>query len=180
MRLHRLERATRALLACALLSLVPAAGIGGEQESDIGVNQALLENDVRLSELTWLAGTWTGEAHGTRMEEHWTLPHGGIILGLHRDVRNEGRAFFEYLRIESTAEGVFYQASPKGKPAVPFEMVEHSSTKAVFENPEHDYPQRITYRREGDVLIARIESITDENARVSEWRWERRREASSP
>ena len=42
----------------------------------------------------------------------------------------------------------------------------------IFENLEHDFPQRIIYRREGDRLIARIEGEVNGTLEVTEWAWE--------
>ncbi|UCF19382.1 MAG: hypothetical protein JSU87_15875 [Gemmatimonadota bacterium] len=39
-----------------------------------------------------------------------------------------------------------------------FRLAESSDKRAVFENPEHDYPKRITYRLDrGGSLVARID-----------------------
>ena len=43
----------------------------------------------------------------------------------------------------------------------------------VFENPEHDYPQRILYLRDGDELTARIEGTAGGVEKSSEWTWTR-------
>jgi hypothetical protein len=41
-----------------------------------------------VAELAWLAGSWSGETGGLAMEEHWTAPSGGALLGMHRDVKS--------------------------------------------------------------------------------------------
>jgi hypothetical protein len=92
------------------------------------------------------------------MEEHWTEPAGGILLGLHRDVKEGRTVLFEFLRIEETPDAVTYWASPKGRPATPFKLVEHAEKRVVFENKDHDFPQRILYWIDADgSLAARIE-----------------------
>ncbi|HVS02327.1 MAG TPA: DUF6265 family protein, partial [Thermoanaerobaculia bacterium] len=109
-----------------------------------------------LADLAWMTGSWEGTSGEVRMEEHWTAPAGGLMVGMHRDV-GEGRSFFEFLRLEETAAGITYLASPRGRPATPFPLVEVGEQRAVFANPEHDFPQRIVYWREGARLCARIE-----------------------
>ena len=89
-----------------------------------------------LEPVAFLAGTWTSEEAGVAMEEHWTTPAGGLMLGLHRDVAPGKPAFFEFLRIEATPKGIVYLASPKGAPATPFPLVESGGNRAVFENRE--------------------------------------------
>lgn len=45
----------------------------------------------------------------------------------------------------------------------------------LFENPKHDWPQRILYWREGeDTLAARAEGDQNGTSRAAEWRWTRR------
>jgi hypothetical protein len=121
-----------------------------------------------------MAGAWVGEQSGTKIEEHWLEPAGGLMLGLHRDVFPSGKAFFEYLRIEPGEKGPVYLASPRGEAATPFVLVESGPRRAVFSNPQHDYPQRILYWIEGDALHARIEGQTSAGPRSSEWVYRRR------
>ena len=60
---------------------------------------------------------------------------------------------FEYLRIVERDGSLVYIAQPGGKTATEFVLTEISPTRAVFENPRHDYPKRITYElsAEGDL-----------------------------
>ncbi|CAM2066121.1 DUF6265 domain-containing protein [Sulfidibacter corallicola] len=132
-----------------------------------------------MDRLGWLTGHWRGEAGGIVMEEWWTAPGGQLLLGLHRDSKpaKEGAAppkgFFEYLRIEGGANGIHYLASPMGREPTPFKLVRLDGEKqvAVFENPGHDYPQRIVYERQGDALVARIETI--EGTKRRQWQYRR-------
>lgn len=127
-----------------------------------------------LERLSWMVGSWAGTDGGVEMEEHWISPKAGLMLGVHRDVFPSGRAFFEFLRIEAGEDGVIYWASPRGREATPFRLIERAPGRVVFENPEHDWPQRILYWRDGDdALVARAEGEQDGQARAAEWRWTR-------
>jgi hypothetical protein len=127
-----------------------------------------------VERLSWLAGTWSGESGGMRMEEHWMEPRGGMMLGLHRDLLPGGKLFFEYLRIETTEQGIAYVASPRGGRSTRFPLLEMTERRVVFENPDHDFPQRIAYElREAGRLCARIEGEQDGKSKASEWCWER-------
>jgi Domain of unknown function (DUF6265) len=98
--------------------------------------------------------------------------------GLRRfDDRNEpdggeGKSvFFEYLRIESRGSDIYYVAHPKARtPGTDFKLTRLTRQEAVFENPAHDFPKRIIYRKSGDgKLSARIEGdgTEKENRRIS-------------
>ena len=93
------------------------------------------------------------------------------MLGIHRDVASSRPAFFEYLRIEEQEHAVVYIASPRGQGATEFVLSSINEQTAVFENPDHDFPQRITYRRVGNRLIAGIEGVVDGESRMQAWEW---------
>lgn len=106
------------------------------------------------------------------MEEFWTAPGGGIMVGLHRDVFPDGSSFFEFLRIVTTDRGLTYIASPRGTGTTEFVLVNLDGRSVVFENLEHDFPQRIIYRRDGDRLTARIEGEVNGTVKSREWTWD--------
>ena len=66
-----------------------------------------------LSDLGWLAGGWQGGVGNAQIEEHWIQPAGGMMLGLSRTLAGGRTVSFEFLRIESRADGTFYVAQPK-------------------------------------------------------------------
>lgn len=105
-----------------------------------------------LSEISWIAGDWqTAPGGRAQVEEHWTNAAGGTMMGLSRTVAGEKTVEFEYLRIEQRADGIYYVAHPKARcPGTDFKLTKASATEAVFENPQHDFPKRITYRKTAD------------------------------
>lgn len=131
-----------------------------------------------LDDLAWMAGSWVEEkpdpANSARWtEEYWTLPRGGVMLGTSRSGRGESLREFEFLYVQAGADGIpAYIARPQGGAPVAFPLVQHDATSATFENPAHDYPQRIRYAREGDVMTATISAIDGSKARS--WVYRRR------
>ena len=80
------------------------------------------------------------------------------MLGLSRTVAGGQTVSFEFLRIESRADGTFYVAQPQGRPPVKFRLTLRAENRAVFENPQHDHPKIIRYSKESDgSLHAEIE-----------------------
>jgi hypothetical protein len=100
-----------------------------------------------IGDLSWLAGAWIGKrSTGSSIEERWSPPLGGAMLATSRSVNTSGKMFaFEYLRIVERDVGLVYVAQPGGKPPTEFVLTEVSPSRAVFENPRHDYPKRIVY-----------------------------------
>src|SRR5687768_12520025 len=99
----------------------------------------------RLGQLDWLAGSWAADSAGTRIEEHWMTPRGGMMVGMHRDVIRGRAVSFEFFRIVEDTSGIAYLTSPGGRPAIRFPLKELAERRIVFENPTHDFPQRILY-----------------------------------
>ena len=54
---------------------------------------------------------------------------------------------------------------------VVFPAVEASGTRVVFENAAHDFPQRVIYERDGDVLKARIEGDMGGQQQAMAWEY---------
>ncbi len=127
-----------------------------------------------LTGLAWMAGNWSGAQGGVETEEFWQEPRGNIMLGLHRDVAGGRTVSFEFLRIEATPEAITYWASPRGRPATPFRLIEQKEKRVVFENPKHDFPQRVIYwLGEDGALHAKIEGTLNGKPAAEEWTWRR-------
>ncbi len=126
-----------------------------------------------LSSLSWLAGNWSGAKNGIEMEENWTIAKGNTMLGLHRDVKGGRTLMFEFLRIDAKPDGITYWASPGGRPATPFKLIESRSNYAAFENKEHDFPNRIIYWLVDDSLHAKIEGTMNGKPASEEWVWKK-------
>ena len=129
-----------------------------------------------LAGLAWLAGDWYGTDGPLEMEERWTEPRGGVMLGIHRDVKGGKAVSFEFFRVESTPQGITYFASPEGRPSTPFRMAKLEGKRVVFENPQHDFPKRIIYWLGDDgSLHARIEGDPGGKEQAMEWSWKKGR-----
>ncbi|HET8781250.1 MAG TPA: DUF6265 family protein [Pyrinomonadaceae bacterium] len=113
-----------------------------------------------LSDISWITGDWQTAPGGRRqIEEHWTAVAGGSMMGVSRTIAGDKTVEFEYLRIEQRADGIYYVAHPKARcPGTDFKLTSASATEAVFENPQHDFPKRIIYRKTDGGLTASIDA----------------------
>lgn len=124
-----------------------------------------------IEKLSFLSGCWAGG--GT--EEVWLKPQGGTMLGMSRTVKGGRTVFTEFMHISSAADGgvvmnVQLQLAAK---STPFRLIEAKDGTATFSNPEHDYPQRIIYRRESGSLFARIEGNAGGKERHDDFKFAR-------
>jgi len=97
------------------------------------------------------------------------------MLGFSRMVEEGKTVAFEYLRINEVGdEELILVASPSGQETASFRMVESTGDSVVFENPEHDFPQRIIYRLDDNGNLAgRIEGLIDGAPRAVDFPMER-------
>src|SRR5262245_48725352 len=105
-----------------------------------------------ITDLAWIAGDWQTAAGGrSQVEEHWTQPAGGTMIGMGRTIGGGKTVEFEYLRLEQRADAIYYVAHPKARsPGTDFKLTRLTAQEAVFENPQHDFPKRIIYRQNAD------------------------------
>lgn len=113
--------------------------------------------------IEWLAGCWAQQGREAGSVEHWMAPTGGAMLGMARTLKNGRVIEFEFMQIRADVDGALsFIAQPQGRPPTEFKLLRQGKggedSEAVFENPVHDFPQRVIYRREAaDRLVARIE-----------------------
>lgn len=113
-----------------------------------------------IAELNWMAGDWRTAPGRAQIEEHWTQPAAGSMLGMSRTVAGGKTVEFEYLRLEQRGADIYYVAHPKARcPGTDFKLTRLSTNEAVFENPKHDFPKRIIYRKTAEgSLVASIDA----------------------
>jgi hypothetical protein len=160
---------TRPILAsAAVLSVVLAA------LALVAANRrAIVVNDDALERVGWMAGDWETRDRTPYVEEHWTRPAGGSMLGNSRAIRDGKMTEFEFLRIEARSEGIFYMPQPDGKPPVDFKFTPTTKDEVVFVNPGHaDHLKKIIYRRNADgTLTARIEGESNGKSFAKDWHY---------
>ncbi|MFT3807031.1 DUF6265 family protein [Arenimonas sp.] len=137
-----------ALLAsvAAFLSLSPASGHEGHGDHAAAPTP---------SSLGWLVGDWCGSQGKDGLQESWRL-HGDTLLGMAGTVREGKLRSFEFTRIEMGKEGLQFVAQPGGSAPTIFRLTSQAAQRVDFANPAHDFPQSVSYWRDGDKLRAEI------------------------
>lgn len=113
-----------------------------------------------LKKTEWLLGSWRGVFPEGSVGESWERQNEHLFTGSGFFVMGTDTVSKEKLRLLSEGAGVFYEptvsAQNDGK-TVRFKLTSADDSSLVFENPAHDFPQKITYRRIGpDSLFAEI------------------------
>lgn len=125
----------------------------------ISINTVAQEQKTALKDLSWISGCWESAKKNSIGSERWTKPLGNMMLATSQTVANGKTVGFEYLRIVEDETGIYYISKPsENKEETAFKLIKFKPNEVIFENPTHDFPQRIIYRLEKDnSLFARIE-----------------------
>lgn len=122
------------------------------------LSSAVPASSSPIDHARWLAGCWALERGNRTGFEMWMPPAGGIMMGASRTVA--GGKVVEWERLQLSEEGgrLVYTSLPSGQTEASFTSTQVTDSSFIMENLQHDFPQRIIYRRKGaDSLIARIE-----------------------
>lgn len=118
-----------------------------------------------LSAVAFLAGCWRSPdgAPGAVLEERWSPPEAGVMLGTSRFVRDGRTVSFEFGLIQVVSGEVVYLPHPGGTASEhAFRLTRSVPGEVLFEAPEHDFPKRIAYRRVPGGLQASIDGGADD------------------
>jgi len=124
----------------------------------------------------WLAGCWAQQSGAMTVEEFWMAPKGGVMLGMGRTSKGEAVVEYEHTRIYQRGDSLVYHARPSGQSEAEFVAPGVVGESVTFSNPEHDFPQRVIYRRSGtDSLVARVEGTANGRTRGVDFKYHRER-----
>lgn len=150
----------------ATLSLVFLSACGASSP------RSAIELEPNPTGLAIMLGCWSGAgSDGSELEENY-LRDGDNIVGRSSFRENNEVVGNETTTIAVTDEGTTLTPTVQGQASVPFTLLPSTHAQTLtFENREHDFPQRIIYRREGaGTLVARIEGMSSGTDHYIEWR----------
>lgn len=119
--------------------------------------------EEKINQLSWLLGTWEGiDDNELLFVEVWNKGAGTWMDGKGATLTPDGDTLFkETLKIE-LVEGVPYYVAtvPQNPGPVLFKLTESSESHCVFENLDHDFPQRIEYTLQSNsTLFVKLEGL---------------------
>lgn len=102
-----------------------------------------------LAALQNLSGTWKMGSGAKSFYEHWHWVSANEISGKSYKLKEQDTIVFESTRIKKEDKLVNYLATVKNQnegKEIAFKLDSSANGKLVFENPNHDFPQRIVYQ----------------------------------
>jgi hypothetical protein len=103
--------------------------------------------DARAELPAWMAGCWTGSRGAETFTERWVAADASTLIGTSHTVKGGVLSAFEFLRVVLKGGFAVYVAQPQGAPPTEFAATAQTATEITFENPAHDFPKRVGYRR---------------------------------
>ncbi len=153
-------RLTFLMLAAAMVS---ASGAAAQEKPAIAIER-----------VAWLQGCWEAASPQRTVEEQWMAPRGRSMIGAGRTVRADRLVEYELVVLREQDGQLAYEAHPSGQPSAVFLSKTVGDGEVLFENPTHDFPQRVGYRRDGpDALLAWIEGTRNGQPRRVEFSYRR-------
>ena len=120
-----------------------------------------------MEKLLWIIDKWVSSDGESKSYERWEKINDSLFEGCSETIKSGETIFSEKLKIQKTGNDIFYIADVSHNPEpVKFKLTSLDDIEAVFENPEHDFPKKITYKNENGSLHAWIEGP----AKNGEWK----------
>lgn len=127
--------------------------------------EAPVRNYDKIENAGWLTGLWENLYPEGKASEKWDKLNDSTLVGSSHFIAGGDTVSAESIRLEQHGDDLFYipivRDQNAGQP-VSFKLTSSSGDQLVFENPAHDFPQKITYARiSADSLVAEISGIVE-------------------
>jgi hypothetical protein len=159
-----------------LFSRLPilAAVIAGVVVFAVGARTTSAQQPIGIARVGWMQGCWATSSPQRTIDEQWMSPRGGSMIGMSRTVRDGRLVEHELMILSERSDQLAYEAHPSGQTPATFLSTRIEPSLVVFENPTHDFPQRIGYERKGpDAVTAWVEGPQNGRTRRIEFAYQR-------
>ena len=117
----------------------------------------------KIKAADWLLGNWESKSNEGNLTEIWKKVNDSTFQAHSYFTKEKDTLHFESIILQQKGKQLTYSTKVKGqnndKPMA-FKLTIATEKQMVFENPKHDYPQKISYTRiTSDSLMAKISGI---------------------
>lgn len=106
-------------------------------------------NHEKIKSAQWLTGKWESKTADGILEETWKTKNDSVLSGTSFFIKDQDTIHFETMSITQKEDNLVYEATIIGQnndQAIHFLLTSETDNSFVFENPKHDYPQKIHYQ----------------------------------
>ena len=124
-------------------------------------NGNLIKDYDELQKAKWLLGEWEKKDSLGTLKELWQIKDDSTFIGQsYYIINNKDTVHNEQIELMQDKKHLIYTATVKGEnndEPVPFQMMKDEDSLLVFENPKHDFPQKIQYQlKKNNSIVATI------------------------
>ena len=124
---------------------------------------ATAQNSFSLQNLHWLAGNWIDK--DSTFVENWKISNDFKMEGIVSPYQSHDVEILEHLQIIEKNGEIIYRALPfESGGSTDFTLTSAQAQEWIFENPEHDFLQKISYKKTGEHQI--IITLTGDGNKV--------------
>jgi hypothetical protein len=153
------------IIYTALALIVMASCTSNKSTENNGV---LATANDEIYKAYFFIGEWENREKDGVMTERWHKQNDSVFTGESYFISGNDTMSSEKITIEQRGNELYFIPTLKGQnnnQPVEFKLIESSPTHLVFENPTHDFPEKITYTLlTKDSLLAEISGMMDNNA----------------
>lgn len=132
-----------------------------------------------IDRIGWLQGSWAGGTPGKQMLETWRRQNDSTYAGKSVLIKGADTLLLETVSLEQRGGQLYYvptvNGQNEGKP-VRFTLTHITDRRLVFENPAHDFPQKVSYTLiHADSLLAEISGTVQGQIKTRQFPMKRQR-----
>lgn len=148
-------------------------------EKNVPTSETAVADTQKIAQLKWLLGTWVNQDGDAYSQETWSMENDSTFTAYSFVEMNKKEIVFaETMALEKKGEDLVLtvaSASEDGARPVSFNMISIDSGRVIFENRNHDFPQRIVYTYPAkDSLHAWIEGLEDGTSKKVDFSFNRK------
>ncbi len=136
--------------------------------------------DSQIQRAKWIVGTWIHENPPRTIYESWSWNGDQELLAMSYRLEGKDTILLEQVQLVQTNDSLYFRPTVEGQnegATITFSLKSISDQGWEFENPEHDFPQLIAYKRIGkDSLVATVSGIVEGELRERHFGMRRRLE----
>lgn len=154
------------LIPCILISVISCKEA---HDSKLPPMEIASKKYNAVENSNWLIGRWENNSKEGNLSEFWTKANDSTLHGECYFVIEKDTVFGEKVELMQRGNDFIYEASvakQNDEKPVPFKLTSSSDKEMIWENPAHDYPNKIVYNKVGnDSLVAEIFGTKDGKAK---------------
>ena len=117
----------------------------------------------KIKDSQWLLGKWTSQSQNGILEETWKSLNDSTLSGTSYFIKGKDTLHNELIVLQQNSDNLLYKATITGEnngKTIVFPLTSSTEKSLHFENPKHDYPQKIDYEyANANTLITKISGV---------------------